>query len=155
MLTLIRCPFHPVLLQWHVKDPGHPAKSAGGRLRLNTCAPLTRRIVWEAIRETPNTQPVRKHSATSSELAEPLWAYHGVRNGVNVCELISTFNKYAGGESANLPKNSTQRGKSHFKSINFTSIQAYNRNTRQPATFSFSPRSMHNVHVETLVVGTW
>ena len=25
----------PVLPQWHVKDPGHSAKSAGGRLHLN------------------------------------------------------------------------------------------------------------------------
>ena len=32
----------PVLLQWHVKDPGHSAKSAGGRLHLNMHTPLTR-----------------------------------------------------------------------------------------------------------------
>ena len=31
----------PKLLQWHVKDPGHSAKSAGGRLHLNMCIPLT------------------------------------------------------------------------------------------------------------------
>ena len=30
-----------VLPQWHVKDPGHSAKSAGGRLHLNTHTPLT------------------------------------------------------------------------------------------------------------------
>ena len=42
-LTLIRCPFHPVLPQWHVKDPGHPAKGAGGRLHLNTRTFLTQR----------------------------------------------------------------------------------------------------------------
>ena len=29
------------MLQWHVKDPGHSAKSAGGRLQLNTHAPST------------------------------------------------------------------------------------------------------------------
>ena len=29
----------PVLLQLHVKDPGHSAKSAGGRLQLNTHTP--------------------------------------------------------------------------------------------------------------------
>ena len=28
-----------VLLQQHVKDPGHSAKSAGGRLQLNTHTP--------------------------------------------------------------------------------------------------------------------
>ena len=29
----------PVLPQQHLKDPGHSAKSAGGRLQLNTCTP--------------------------------------------------------------------------------------------------------------------
>ena len=33
----------PVLLQWHVKDPGHSAKSAGDRLHLNM---LTSLIQW-------------------------------------------------------------------------------------------------------------
>ena len=32
-----------MLLQWHVKDPSHSAKSAGGRLNLNTYTPLTQR----------------------------------------------------------------------------------------------------------------
>ena len=32
-----------VLAQWHVNDPGHSAKSAGGRLHLNTHTPLTQR----------------------------------------------------------------------------------------------------------------
>ena len=32
----------PVLPQWHVKDPGHSAKGAGGRLKLNTYAPYVR-----------------------------------------------------------------------------------------------------------------
>ena len=31
----------PVLLQWHVKDPGHSANSEGGKLHLNTHTPLT------------------------------------------------------------------------------------------------------------------
>ena len=30
-----------VLPQWHVKDPGHSAKSIGGRIQLNTQTPLT------------------------------------------------------------------------------------------------------------------
>ena len=33
---LFRYPVHPVLLQEHLTDPGHSAKSAGGRLQLNT-----------------------------------------------------------------------------------------------------------------------
>ena len=31
----------PSLLHWHLKDPGHSAKSAGGRLHLNTHTPFT------------------------------------------------------------------------------------------------------------------
>ena len=37
----------PVLPQWHVKDPGHSTKSAGGRLHPNTHAPLTQRCRGE------------------------------------------------------------------------------------------------------------
>ena len=33
----------PVLPQWHVKDSGHSAKSARGRLNLNVHTPLTQR----------------------------------------------------------------------------------------------------------------
>ena len=43
VLTLIQCPFHPVLPKWHVKDPSHSGKSAGGRLHLNTHTSLTQR----------------------------------------------------------------------------------------------------------------
>ena len=35
--------FTPVLPQWHVKDPVHSAKSAGGELHQNTHTPLTQR----------------------------------------------------------------------------------------------------------------
>ena len=34
MLTLTWCPFHPVLLQWNVKDPGNFAKRAAGRFKI-------------------------------------------------------------------------------------------------------------------------
>ena len=54
--ALIRCPFTPVLLQWHVKDPGLPAKSAGGRLHLNTHRPLTQRSL------SGLTMPLSGHS---------------------------------------------------------------------------------------------
>ena len=43
VLILIWCPFHPALPQWHVKDPGHSAKRAGGRLHLNTPTSSTHR----------------------------------------------------------------------------------------------------------------
>ena len=39
----IWCPFHPVLPQWHIKDSGHSANGAGGRLHLSTHSPVTQR----------------------------------------------------------------------------------------------------------------
>ena len=77
VLTLIQCqsPPPPMLPQWHVKDPNHSAKSAGGRLHLNTHTPLTIEVgvgwlchwtgrVWESIRKRAHTQLIRKHSVT-------------------------------------------------------------------------------------------
>ena len=46
----------PVLPQWHVKDPGHFVKSAGGRLHLNTNTPLTR------LSRSGLTMPLSRHS---------------------------------------------------------------------------------------------
>ena len=40
---LFSVPPTPGLPQWHVQDPGHSAKSAGGKLHLNTYTPLTQR----------------------------------------------------------------------------------------------------------------
>ena len=63
----------PVLPQWHVKDPSHSAKSAGGRLHLNIIHPWLIKvgvgwlcrcpvIVWEPIRKRAHTQLIREHS---------------------------------------------------------------------------------------------
>ena len=68
----------PVLPQWLVKDPGHSAKSAGGRFQLNTHTPLTQRsrrgLTMPLSRhsvgtnlETAHTQPVREHSQLVGE----------------------------------------------------------------------------------------
>ena len=46
----------PVLSQWHVKDPGHSAKSADGRLHLNMHTSLTQ---WS---RSGLTMPLFKHS---------------------------------------------------------------------------------------------
>ena len=45
----------PMLPQWHVKDPSHSAKSAGGRLHLNTRTPLTQRC------QSGLTMPLSRH----------------------------------------------------------------------------------------------
>ena len=75
VLTLIRCPCHPRVTAVAGKKPGHSAKSAGGRLHLNTHTPLTQRSRSELTMpisrrsagtypETAHTQIVREHSAT-------------------------------------------------------------------------------------------
>ena len=43
---LFQYPFHPLLPQQHVKDPDHSAKSAGGRLQLNTHTPYVCGFAW-------------------------------------------------------------------------------------------------------------
>ena len=108
MLTLILCRSTPVLLQWHVKDPGHPAKSAGGRLHLNTrifgpmksewadyaavqalCGNLSGNELTRNL--SGNTRP------QSSQLTEPLWTDPGLKSGNSVRELISTLQKNSAG----------------------------------------------------------
>ena len=65
----------PVLPQWHVKGPGHSAKSAGGRLHVNKHTPWLNEVgagwlcrcpsrVWESIRKRAHTQLAREHSIT-------------------------------------------------------------------------------------------
>ena len=73
VLTLIRCPFHlwPLLPQWHVKDPGHSARSAGGRLHLNLHTPLTQQS------QSGMTLPLSRHSVeTYQEMSS-----HATRQG--------------------------------------------------------------------------
>ena len=77
-----------VLPQWHVKDPGHSAKSASGRLLLNTHTPLTQRsrsgltmpLSRHSVRKRKraHTQHVRQHSATvfSARWATVDWSSH-------------------------------------------------------------------------------
>ena len=93
----------PVLPQWHVKDPGHSAKSAGGRLHRKMHTPLTQRS------RSGLTRPLSRHSvgiyqetsshttrqgtntrSQSSQLAEPLWTDPGLKSGISMRELIST-----------------------------------------------------------------
>ena len=79
----------PVLPQRHVKDPSYSAKSAGGRLPLNTHTPLTHRShsgltmplsrysVGTYQERSSQTQLVREHSATvvSARWATVGWSW--------------------------------------------------------------------------------
>ena len=110
MLTLIRCTFHPVSPQVHVKDPGQSAKSAGGRLHLNRHTPLTQRswsgpimpLSGQSVGTLSGNELTRNSSGNtwshSSQLAEPLWTNLGIKSGISVRELISTLKKKCRGE---------------------------------------------------------
>ena len=83
-----------VLPQWHVKDPGHSAKSTGGRLHPNTYTPLTQRsrsgLTMLLSRPSMGTYQETSTHATrqgildrsqSSQLSEPLWTDPGLKSG--------------------------------------------------------------------------
>ena len=88
----------PMLPQWHAKDPGQSAKSAGCRLHLNTHIPLTQRSQsglsmllsrhsMEHIRKRSHTQLSGNIRLQSSQLAEPPWTDPGIMSGISVREL--------------------------------------------------------------------
>ena len=125
MLSLIRCPFQPLLPQWHVKDPRQSAKSAGGRLHLNMHTSLTQQsqsgLTMLLSRNNVGNFPKKSSHATcqetfwtqSSELTEPLWTNPNMKEW-NKCvraNLRFKKRKSAGGNewSNNLSKSSLAR----------------------------------------------
>ena len=85
LLLLVRST--PVLPQWHAKDPGHFAKSAGGRLQLNTHTPLNQQS-----RSGP-TMPLSRHSVgtdqeTSSHATRQGTFGHSRLSSLSHCGLI-------------------------------------------------------------------
>ena len=91
-----------MLPQWRVKDPGHSAKSAGGRLHLKDAYTLDpTKSEWAGYAAVKaycgnlsgNTLTLNLSGnirPQSSQLAEPLWIDPGVKSGISVRELIST-----------------------------------------------------------------
>ena len=79
----------PVLPQRHVKDPDHSAKSAGGRLHLNTHTPLTQRG------RSGLTMPLSRYSVgtiqeTSSHATRHEILGHSRLSSLSHCRLILT-----------------------------------------------------------------
>ena len=62
---LPKCYSVSLLPKWHVKDSGHSANTAGGRLHVNTHTPLTRRS-RSGLTMPPSRQSVRIYQETSS-----------------------------------------------------------------------------------------
>ena len=93
-----------MLPQWHVKDPGHSAKSADGRLQINTHTPLTQRsrsgltvLSMHSVETYQGNELTRNSSGNtrpqSSQLAKPLLTDPGIKSGISVRGLISTSKK--------------------------------------------------------------
>ena len=117
----------PRVPQWHIKDPGHSAKSAGGRSHLSTHTPLTQRS------RSGLTMPLSRHSVgtypeTSSHTTRQKTLSHSglsslnhcglilaEKSGISVRELISTLKKkkkaQAGNEWSNVVLKSSQARK--------------------------------------------
>ena len=76
---------HPVLPQWHVKDPCHSAKSEGGRLHLNTHTLLTQRsgLTVPLFRRSVGT-----YQKTSSRATRQETLGHSRLSSLSHCELI-------------------------------------------------------------------
>ena len=89
-----------VLPQWHVKVPGHSAKSAGDWLHVKTHIPWTQRsrgglttpLFGHNVGRYPETSSHTTLSGNirpqSSQLAEPLWTDPSIKSGISVRELI-------------------------------------------------------------------
>ena len=77
----------PVLPQWHVKDPGHPTKSAGGRLHLNTLTPLTQRS-RSGLTMPLSGQSVGTYPETSSHATAQGTFGHSRLSSLSHCRLI-------------------------------------------------------------------
>ena len=98
-----------MILQRHLKDPGHSAKSAGGRLHLNMHTPLTQTdqsgltmLSRHCVGTYQGNELTHNWSGNaqpkSSQFAEPLWTDPGLKCGISLHELISALKKNGGGE---------------------------------------------------------
>ena len=77
----------PVLPNWHIKDPGHSAKSAGGRLHLNTHTPWTQRS-RSGLTMPPSTHCVGTYPETSSHTTCKGTFGHNRHSSLSHCGLI-------------------------------------------------------------------
>ena len=118
-----------MLPQWHVKDPGHSARSAGGRLHLNMHTPLTQRsrsrLTMSLSRHSVGSYQKTSSPATrqgtpsqSSQLTELLWTDPGIKSGISEHVLLSTSTnkqkKHRQGMTGRIfSQNPRKRGKSH------------------------------------------
>ena len=117
-----------MLPQWHVKDTGHSAKSAGGRLHLNTHTPWIQRsrsgLTMLPSRCSEGTcQETSSHAtrqgntqSQSSQLATSLWTDPGLKSGISVRKLIPRKKKCRRGMNGRTPtQNLRKRAKRYHR----------------------------------------
>ena len=85
-----------MLPQWYIEDPGHSAKSAGGRIHLNMRTTLTQQQ-FPGIGGTYQESELTRNSSGNtrlqlSQLAEPLWSDPVLMSGISLPEQIATLN---------------------------------------------------------------
>ena len=101
-----------MLPQWHGKDPGHSAKSAGGKLHLNMHTPIAKqsrsgptmllsRHSVGTYQETSSHEICQGTFGQSSQLIEPLWTDPGIKSWISVHKLISTLKKQTKAQAGN------------------------------------------------------
>ena len=76
-----------MLLQWHVKYPGHSAKSSGGRLHLNRHSPLTHQS-RSGLTKPPSRQSVGIYQKMSSHATHQGTLSHSCLRSLCHCGLI-------------------------------------------------------------------
>ena len=74
-------------VQWHIKDPGHSAKSADGRLHLNMHTPLTHRS-RSGLNMPLSRQSVGIYQETSSHATRQERFGHSRLSSLSHCGLI-------------------------------------------------------------------
>ena len=131
-----------MLPQWHVKDPGHSAKSAGGRLHLNTHTPLAQRsrsgLTMPLSRHSVGTSPETRSHATCRGIfghsrLSPLnhCTHSGLKSGISVRQLISTLTttkmRRRGMNSRTFSQNPRTRGTCHHHTGSFTGLRSRER----------------------------
>ena len=94
-----------MLAQWHVKDPGHSAKSAGSRVHIKMHTPLTQQS-WSRLTMLLSRHSVGTNVETSSHATRQGTLGHSRLSSLSHCGLILAEN-----ELSNILQNSSHARK--------------------------------------------
>ena len=104
----------PVLPQWHVKDPGHSAKSAGGRLRVNKQTPLTQQS-WSGLTMLLSRHSVGTYLEMSSNATCQGTCGHSCHSSLSHCRLILAYRMELVCASYSLQKKKRKKAQARYE----------------------------------------